>query len=80
MGTSVFVTGIWKQCNLAYVGSAERANVCLMWDCPGRVIGLFTRERQSGRCGKNNIVRRWELWVLSWAPSADVFPSLCLPV
>lgn len=40
--------GIWKQCNLAESGSGERTNVCLMWDCPGHVIALFTRERLRG--------------------------------
>lgn len=44
----VFATGIWKQCNLAEPGSGERTNVCLMWDCPGHVIALFTRERLRG--------------------------------
>lgn len=43
-----FVMGIWKQCNLAESGSGERTNVCLMWDCPGHVIALFTRERLRG--------------------------------
>lgn len=36
---------IWKQCNLVESGSGEGTNVCLMWDCPGHVIALLTRER-----------------------------------
>lgn len=51
----VFVTGIWKQCNLAEPGCGERTNVCLMWDRPGRIIALFTRERPRG--GYENVVK-----------------------
>lgn len=43
-----FAMSIWKQCNLARSGSGESTNVCLMWDHPGHVIALFTRERLRG--------------------------------
>lgn len=44
-----FVMSIWKQCNLAESGSGEGTNVCLMWDCPGHVIAVFTRRRETER-------------------------------
>lgn len=44
-----FVMSIWKQCNLAEAGSGEGTNVCLMWDCPGHVIAVFTRRRETER-------------------------------
>lgn len=59
----VFVTGIWKQCNLAESGSAERTNVCLMWASPGHVIALFTRGETERRIWKN-IGKRSKLWVI----------------
>lgn len=58
------LTGIWKRCNLAASGSGERTNVCLMWDCPGHVIGLFTRERlRGGYEKKKNVVKCSKLCV-----------------
>lgn len=54
--------GIWKQCNLAESGSGERTNVCLMWDCPGHVIALFTRERLRGGYEKKK-KKCSKLWV-----------------
>ena len=52
--------GIWKQCNLAESGSGERTNVCLMWDCPGHVIGLFYEGEEDM---KKNVVKCSKLWV-----------------
>lgn len=74
-----FVMGIWKQCNLALEsGSGERTNVCLMWDCPGHVIALFTRERLRGGYEKmSSNALSCGLKMAAFCVCVDV--SLCLP-
>lgn len=79
----VFVTGIWKQCNLAESGSGERTNVCLMWDCPGHVIALFTRERLRGgyeKLSSNALSCGLKLGPFSLCANVSLFLALCLPL
>lgn len=73
--------GIWKQCNLAESGSGERTNVCLMWDCPGHVIALFTRERLRGgyeKTSSNALSCGLKLGAFCLCVNVSLFFFLCL--
>lgn len=70
------MTSIWKQCNLAESGSAERANVCLMWDCPGHVIALFMSRVREDMKKKQKTVKRCKQWAKAYVLMP---PPFCLP-